>query len=97
MWLCYGVHITVCMARLNVYFVGYSTFIEPSLHQLYFFLEIFYYYYYYYYYYGHLFPFFFDSYAIHTLLQHCSINSPAHAPVVTIILSLCVQQHANGV
>ena len=50
MWLCYGVHITVwhsCLCTLSA-----SAFIDSSLHQLDFFLEIFY---------GDLFLFFFDN------------------------------------
>ena len=42
MWPCYGVHITVCMARL-VFVLCHPehSCIEPSLHGLDFFLEIF--------------------------------------------------------
>ena len=53
MWPCYGVHITVCVARLVfVLCQPEHSWIEPSLHGLDFLLEIFY---------GELFLFFFDN------------------------------------
>ena len=41
MWPWYGVHITVCMALLVCVLCQASAFIEPFLHQLNFFFEIF--------------------------------------------------------
>ena len=94
MWPCYGVHITVCVARLVfVLCQPMHSCIEPSLHGLDFFLEIFY---------GELFLFFFDNnlllrgtahiIAVDASSAHVSIDDWHHFMLCPLSLSAKLQE-----